>query len=443
MLDRSQVLIIEDDPVLGPSLLQRLRLEGFAPRLAPTGEAALKEFRRNPPLAVVSDIRLPDMSGEDVFFGMLKTVGLVPVYFVTAFGEIDQAVRLIKAGAKDYLTKPVDADALVDMLKAAIRQADRQPKDTTAAGENGALAETEQSPAMRKAGRILAKFARSDMPVLLRGETGVGKEVAARRLHALSRPEDSPFVAVNCAAIPGDLMESTLFGHEKGAFTGATARKPGLAELAGEGSLFLDEVAELPPDLQAKLLRLIQEGRFLPLGAASELSFRGRIIAATHADIEARIAEGRFREDLFYRINVLELTLPPLRERAEDLPHLAAALLEEANARLQGAVKILPPQALAALQSHDWPGNVRELRNRIERAVVMAESEELSPDDLFPERQFGRSAEPEPAAGALQDTARDAIRKRVQAALEATGGNQTEAARLLGVSRTTVWKYAR
>ncbi len=443
MPDRLQVLIIEDDPVLGPSLLQRLRLEGFAPRLAPTGEAALKEFRRNPPAVVVSDIRLPDMSGEDMFFAMLETAGLLPVYFVTAFGEIDQAVRLIKAGAKDYLTKPVDTDALVDMLRNATQGARPSMPDAGDASGVTARADTERSAAMRQAARVLAKFARSDLPVLLRGETGVGKEVAARRLHALSRPEDSPFVAVNCAAIPAELMESTLFGHEKGAFTGATARKPGLAELAGEGSLFLDEVAELPPDLQAKLLRLIQECRFLPLGAAAEASFRGRIIAATHAEIEARIAEGRFREDLFYRINVLELILPPLRERAEDLPHLAAALLDEANARLQEPPKTMLPETLAALQSHDWPGNVRELRNRIERAVVMAEGVAISPEDLFPERLHKKAAEPECAPAALQDTARDAVRKRVQAALEATGGNQTEAARLLGVSRTTVWKYAR
>lgn len=447
MPETPKILVIEDDPMLGPSLLQRLRLEGFAPRLAPTGEAGLKELRRDPPLAIVSDIRLPDMSGEDLFYQMLDITGLLPVFFVTAFGEIDQAVRLIKSGARDYLTKPVNPDALVDMLaKVAGEEAGSRADAPQAAAACG-HGETERSPAMRQAVSVLRKFAQTDMPVLLTGETGVGKEVTARRLHAMSRPEGSPFVAVNCAAIPGDLLESTLFGHEKGAFTGAAARKPGLAELAGDGTLFLDEVAELPPDLQAKLLRLIQEGTFLPLGATAEQTFKGRIVTATHAGLEEQIRQGRFREDLYYRINVLQLHLPPLRERVEDIPPLASLLLEEANARTAAGGKSLSPRAIPVLESYPWPGNIRELRNRIQRAAVMADGAAIEPEDLFPERERDKetpAGTPAPPGGeALQDAAQKAIRERVLAALEQTGGNQSEAARLLGVSRTTVWKYAR
>jgi DNA-binding NtrC family response regulator len=462
MSDRPEILIIEDDPVLGPSLMQRLRLEGFAPRLAPSGQTAVKELRRNPPRAIVSDIQLPDMNGEDIFRQMLDINGLLPVFFVTAFGEVDQAVRLIKAGARDYLTKPVDADVLVGMLQRVTQdgeQAVEKPGDPPASGTArppGAIAvdgKGDRSPAMRQAAATLQKFARTDLPVLLRGETGVGKEVAARRLHEMARPAGSPFVAVNCAAMPNDLLESTLFGHEKGAFTGATTRKPGLAEEAGDGSLFLDEIGELPLELQAKLLRLLQEATFLPLGATAEQRFRGRIIAATHADLEARIGEGLFREDLLFRINVLELELPPLRERLEDLPDLAEMLLAQANERVHGTAKRLHPEAVSMLSTYHWPGNVRELRNRIERAVVMAEGEAILPEDLFPDRKMPARAASERATPettgqpaslpeGLQDTARDAIRRRVQEALQQTNGNQSEAARLLGVSRTTVWKYA-
>ena len=443
MSDRLQVLIVEDDQVLGPSLLQRLALEGFAVRLAETGAQAVKELEQNPPNIVVSDIRLPDMNGEAVFKRMTDVGGLIPFYFMTAHGDLDQAVRLMKAGARDYMTKPIDVDALVETLQNAARiESDAETK--AAAREKApAAAEAHRSSAVRAVDAMLAKFARTDMPVLLRGETGVGKEVAARRLHELSVGQGQPFVAVNCAAIPADLLESTLFGHEKGAFTGATARKLGLAEQAGEGTLFLDEIAELPPELQAKLLRLLQEGVFLPLGADGDRRFGGRVVAATHADLEARIADGRFREDLYYRINALELTIPPLRERTDDLAGLAALLLEEANDRTEGPPKTLSPEAGEALAAHPWPGNVRELRNRISRAVVLADGSDIGIDDLFPEGQLDDREVANMAAGALGDAARSAVRERVRIALERSGGNQSKAARLLGVSRTTIWKYSK
>jgi DNA-binding NtrC family response regulator len=280
-----------------------------------------------------------------------------------------------------------------------------------------------------------------DVPVVLTGETGVGKEVAARFLHAASARGAHPFVAVNCAAIPRELAESTLFGHERGAFTGAVARATGVVERAGAGTLLLDEVAELSPELQAKLLRLVQERSFLPVGATAERPFAARIVCATHADLAARVREGTFREDLFYRLNVLPLVIPPLRQRPEDLPDLAERLLAETLARFALGPRRLGEAALAALAAHDWPGNVRELRNRIERAAALSEAEELTTADLFPEGAL--EPPPGPRDASLEGALDEAARQAIEEALRRAGGSRSEAARLLGVSRTTLWKRMR
>jgi DNA-binding NtrC family response regulator len=358
----------------------------------------------------------------------------MPAFFMTAFGEMPQAVRLVRAGARDYLTKPVDVDRLVVELGVALTAA-------PPAGEIGDLPRLGVSPAMRAVEAMLRKAARVDVPVVLTGETGVGKEIAARFLHAASARGAHPFVAVNCAAIPRELAESTLFGHERGAFTGAIARAAGVAERAGAGTLLLDEVAELPAELQAKLLRLVQERSFLPVGATAERPFAARIVCATHADLAARVREGTFREDLFYRLNVLTVAIPPLRQRPEDLPGLAAQLLAETLARFALGPRRLNEAALAALAAHDWPGNVRELRNRIERAVALSEAEELTGAELFPERALDPPPGRRDASldGALDEAARLAI----EDALRHAGGSRSEAARLLGVSRTTLWKRMR
>jgi DNA-binding NtrC family response regulator len=432
------VLVVEDDPVLGPALVQRLRLEGYRPRLAASGEAALREALSLRPDAVVSDIRLPDMSGEEVYRRLVAELGALPAFFMTAFGDVAQAVRLVRAGARDYLTKPVDVDRLVAALSEAL--ADPAPAPD-AAGEAPALG---VSPAMRAVETLLRKAARVDVPVVLTGETGVGKEVAARFLHAASARAAQPFVALNCAAIPRDLAESTLFGHERGAFTGAAARHAGVAERAGAGTLLLDEVAELPPELQAKLLRLVQERSFLPLGAAAEKPFVARLVCATHADLAARVREGRFREDLFYRLNVIAVEVPPLRRRPEDQPWLAARLLAEATARFGLGPRHLAPEAVAALADHDWPGNVRELRNRVERAAALVDGEAIGAGDLFPELALeARDEIAGTAQGPLAAALDAAARAAVEDALQRAGGSRTDAARLLGISRTTLWKRMR
>ena len=431
------VLVVEDDPVLGPALVQRLRLEGYRPRLAITGEAALREALALRPDAVVSDIRLPDMSGEEVYRRLLAEIGALPAFFMTAFGEVAQAVRLVRGGARDYLTKPVDVDRLLAALADAL--AERMPTPATG-GDAPALG---VSAAMRAVEAVLRKAARVDVPVVLAGETGVGKEVAARFLHAVSARAAQPFVALNCAAIPRDLAESVLFGHERGAFTGALSRQAGAAERAGAGTLLLDEVAELAPELQAKLLRLVQERSFLPLGAAAEKPFAARLVAASHAELAARVRDGRFREDLYYRLNVIAVEVPPLRRRAEDLPWLAARLLAEASMRFGLGPRRFSPAALAALDEHDWPGNVRELRNRIERAAALTEAEAIGPADLFPEAALAVPERGQPPQGALASAVDAAARAAIEEALARAGGSRAEAARLLGISRTTLWKRMR
>ena len=335
-----RILLVEDDPILGPALLQRLALEGFDAHLAATGANAVAAARARAPDIVLSDIRLPDFDGEALWRKLVEAIGPVPTWFMTAHGDIAQAVRLVKGGARDYLTKPVDIDGLIAALGGA-----RIPQRTKSLGA---------APAMRALEAQLQKAARADLPVLLSGETGSGKEVTARFLHEASARKTAPFVAINCAAIPRDLAESLLFGHEKGAFTGATARRQGVAEEAAGGTLFLDEIAELPLDLQTKLLRLVEAREFRPLGAKADLPLRARIVAATHADLAERVRAGAFREDLYFRLNVIALAVPPLRARTEDIATLARGFLPAAPR------KEFTPEAIDALIAHDWPGNVRE-----------------------------------------------------------------------------------
>lgn len=418
-----RILLVEDDPVLGPALLQRLKLEGFDAHLAPTGASAVAAARARAPDIVLSDIRLPDFDGEVLWRKLVDTIGPVPSWFMTAHGDIAQAVRLVKAGARDYLSKPVDVDALIAALGGAQVVSQSESLGT--------------APAIRALEAQLLKAARVDLPVLLNGETGSGKEVAARFLHAASPRADAPFIAINCGAIPRELAESMLFGHEKGAFTGATIRRQGVAEEAASGTLFLDEIAELPLDLQAKLLRLVEAREFRPLGAKADLPFRARIVAATHADLAERVRAGAFREDLFFRLNVVPLAMPPLRARTEDIAILAHRFLPAAHR------KDFAPEALEALLAHDWPGNVRELRNRVERAAALGDSDTIGVDDLFPETTLDFPSARGSTSASLDEAAKSAIKDRVRDALAKTGGNRSEAARLLGVSRTTIWKYMR
>lgn len=425
-LSRRIVGLLEDDPIMGESLVQRLTLEGTLVRWWTTGREALAEMQRVPPEAVICDLRLPDMSGEDVFRAVAERDAAPPFLFITGYADIDQAVRLIRSGAADYLPKPFEMPVFLDRLAGLMPPA---PLPAEALGI---------SSAMRGVERILQRVARVRSTVLLTGETGVGKEVSARFLHSATASA-GPFMAVNCAAIPADLLEAELFGHELGAFTGAQARHLGWAERAGEGTLFLDEIGDLAPALQAKLLRLLEDRQFYRVGGETPVKFRARVVCATNAGLEKRIEDGRFREDLFYRINVVSVPIPPLRERQDDIGWLLDQFFDQFNqaGELAGVSGLAEEAALA----HAWPGNVRELRNRVERGVALALGPWLMPGDLFPEDAQNDLA----AVGlaSLEDARLGAERRHIVRALAATEGEIGTAAKVLGISRTTLWEKMR
>ncbi|MFC7738886.1 sigma-54-dependent transcriptional regulator [Roseomonas sp. GCM10028921] len=420
------VLLIEDDPVLGESLVQRLSLEGIRSwwgRNAAEGERLLRSQK---PGLIVCDMRLPDGSGEDLLNRLMPEVGGTPVVVVTAYGEVDQAVRLIRAGADDYIEKPFPPQVLLDKLRAFSQWS--PPAEPGRKGGSG-------QPSMQKLERDLERLARVDTNVLITGESGAGKEVAARRLHDLGDRADAPVVAVNCAAIPAELLESEMFGHERGAFTGATQRHEGFAERARGGTLFLYEIGEMAAPLQAKLLRLIQDRRFSRVGGRETLTLRARIVAATNLDLEARVAEGAFREDLYYRLAVVTLAVPPLRERPADIERLAQSFLAHFADAFRRPRPSLSRAAQDALLAHRWPGNVRELRNRVERAMVLSDAAVIETADLFPGRQEA-PAPPLSLADARDGAERDHIRRM----LARFNGRIADTAQALGVSRTTLWE---
>ena len=426
-LENRSIGLVEDDPLMGESLVQSLALEGMAIQWWRTGGEALAALRGGArPEALICDIRLPDMNGEELFNAAPRLANGLPFLFMTAFGDVDQAVRLIRSGAGDYVTKPFQMDDFLDRLTALLPRGDAQPADPVLG----------VSIRMQEIDAFLQQIAAHSGPVLITGETGVGKEVCARRLHALSRP-GGPFIAVNCAAIPAELLESELFGHERGAFTGARSRHLGYAERARDGVLFLDEIAEMSPALQTKLLRLIEARSFSRLGGETELPFKARIVAATNRDIDAAISDGSFREDLRFRLDMFAVEIPPLRTRPDDVDWLLQQFVTMFEATRDRPFRGVGALAVEAARHHDWPGNVRELRNRVERAVALATGDWLTPSDLFPPAR-GRLAGPVAAPlAAVRDAAE---RRAIQGALRDAGGQLQEAASLLGVSRTTLWE---
>ncbi len=427
MTDEARILLIEDDPILGGAIAQRLKLEGFDVVWAQSCAEALAALKRKRPGFVLSDIVLPDGSGEDLYRGAQPYLGDTPILFATAFGEIDQAVRLIKAGADDYLTKPYDIDDLVERIRQRIAGRDKPP--------NSGAIDFALSPATELVSEQLRRVARTDLPVLITGETGTGKEVAARYLHAVSARSAAPFVAVNCGAIPHDLLESQFFGHERGAFTGAMQAHIGFFEETGEGTLFLDEIGELDSQLQTALLRVLQDGFFRPVGSRKDRRFAGRIVAATNANLDKLRNEKRFRDDLYYRLSAIEITLPPLRERIAEIEPLAKQFLQEVSSRTKQPLRKVSEEAMSALMRYDWPGNIRELRNRLERASVFATGDSLEPSDIFPEITLDKLG---PAT--LSAAKRQAEAEQIERALALSQGRVGEAAKRLGISRTTLWK---
>jgi DNA-binding NtrC family response regulator len=423
------ILVVDDEAAQRELLCGFIASLGFNAREAASAEQALDSIRRDPPDMVLLDVRLPGMSGIEALAEVRKLDGDLPVLLITAYADLRQAVAAMKSGADDYLAKPVD----LDELEAAIADAFGLVEDERSAR---ALTHPEPpdwfvftSPAMRRLVQTVAVVAPSDAPVLITGESGTGKEVVAQLIHAWSRRREGTLVTVNCAGLAESLIESELFGHTKGAFTGATHSRQGLFRAAHQGTLFLDEIGELPLHLQPKLLRALESGNITPIGSDLPVDVDVRLIAATNLDLEKAVREGQFRDDLYYRINVVELSVLPLRERREDILPLARRL---ASAFAGGPVR-LSPQAEQVLLVYGWAGNVRELRNAIQRACLLCRGDIILPEHLPP--KVAALAENLPQADPDEDRLSRLERAAILATLEECRGNRTHAAKKLGISR--------
>jgi DNA-binding NtrC family response regulator len=377
------ILLVEDRDSLRTML--RLALEGQGHQVVEASDQpqAIERLRHSSPAVVLSDLRLPNGDGFGVLAAAKEIDPGLPVIVMTAFGGIQEAVQAMKAGAMDFLAKPVDPDHLLLLVERALAQRRLLDEVTLLkeelASRRGAPTIIGEAPCMKQTGLAVRRAATTDTTVLLEGESGTGKEVFARALHALSTRSEGPFVAINCAAIPDQLLEAELFGYEKGAFTGATQRKPGKFELAHRGTIFLDEMGELPMALQGKLLRALEERSFDRLGGTATVKVDVRVVAATNRTLKQQVARRQFREDLYFRLSVFPITIPPLRDRIDDIPLLARHVIERECRELGKAPLTLSPAALEVLRAYPWPGNVRELQNCLERAVILADGDTLTP----------------------------------------------------------------
>jgi len=431
-----KVLIVDDEPDIRELLaltLSRMKLDSSGAETIQEAKALLGSGRFD---LCLTDMRLPDGSGIELVRHMQENYPTIPVAMITAHGNMSSAIEALKAGAFDFLNKPVELQTLRDLVATALRLNEKRAESAVA--QNG-MQLLGQSKGIENIRRMTRKLARSQAPVYISGESGTGKELVARLIHAQGPRAEMPFVAVNCGAIPADLMESELFGHKKGSFTGAGSDKDGLFQAAHRGTLFLDEVADLPLDMQVKLLRAIQEKAVRPVGAQMETHIDVRILSATHRDLATLVREGRFREDLFYRINVIELNIPPLRERPEDIP----LLVEHFTQRLANEMGIRQPTlseaAQAALARYPFPGNVRELENILERAMTLCDDEVIDEGDLHLNGGNNAHAAAGAEGGSVEQLGLEAYlegieRDLILKALEKTGQNKTAAARRLGVS---------
>jgi two-component system NtrC family response regulator len=436
-----RILLVDDDDNLRWVLQTQLEQMGYAVATAADGAGALAAIDREPPSLVLTDLKMPGMSGMELLERIRREYPEIPVLIVTAFGTIQSAVQAIRSGAYDYLTKPIDYDELgiavgrvlehfrlVQEVQALRTSLDRKYGFENIIGHSKALLSVLD---------MAARAAQSNSTILIHAETGAGKELLARAIHFNSRRRDKPFVTINCGAIPRDLLESELFGHVKGSFTGAMAHKVGKIELADRGTLFLDEIGELAGELQVKLLRLIQQGELEKVGATTPVKVDVRFVAATHRNLSAMIEDGAFREDLYYRLAVIPLELPPLRDRSDDIPELVQYFFLKAKEQQGRPELVLPAGLLPRFQDYRWPGNVRELENVIERIVVLARGDEITladlPDSLRRERPAMDTLQLELPA---QGISLDAVEKElIVRALGRFHGNQTHAAKYLDVSR--------
>jgi len=440
----NKILIVDDEPFNLDLLEQELADLGYASERAASGKQALEKIATLEPDLVLLDYRMPEMNGIDVLREIRRRKQDLPVIMITAYGTIDVAVEAVKAGADDFVTKPFDPEHLAVVIKKALERAQLKHDVAFFAEESGGRNRlvTGSSQAMLAIVAEARKAAASNSTVLLLGESGTGKELFARSIHDWSERRLKPFVAINCAGLAKDLLESELFGHEKGAFTGAHQLKKGKIELAHGGAVFLDEIGDLALDLQTKLLRVLQEREFERVGGNTSIAVDLKIIAATSRDLEAAVKAGGFRADLYHRLNVIALTLPPLRERKEDVAELAVHFLQKFSLETKKNFSAIADEALEKLHAYPWPGNVRELANVIERAVVLGDGPQLTLHHL-PARVVGA----QPASVAVESSFHDAInsyrRELIIRALAAAQGNRAEAAKVLGMHRTHLMKLLR
>ncbi len=468
----SRVLVVDDEGAICRAFEKLLKREGHTPLIASSGTEALTLASEHLPDAAFLDIQMPGMNGLEILERLLDMHGHLPVVVMTAYGTMQTAMEAMRLGAFDYLGKPLELDQIRSLLARMLDQGRSSPAtiqptpDTT-----GTLPEKAeligQSPAMQEVFKLMGLLTSNDLTVLITGESGVGKELVARGIHDNSPRSSKPFIAVNCAAIPAQLLESELFGHEKGAFTGASSQREGRFEAAASGTIFLDEIGELNYELQSKLLRVLQERHFERVGSSRPLPLRARILTATNRDLLQEVAQGRFREDLFHRINLVNLHIPPLRKRKEDIDLLAHYFLQRANRELDRQVTDIDPEVLDLLQQRTWPGNVRELENLVRKTVLLSRGNRITRNDLPPEEPFAEkdaNDEREIRTAHLRTVARQALQQIVardpdaadgspfhrltrlvesaliEEALRQTGGNQVAASRLLGINRSTLRK---
>ena len=439
------ILLVDDDSSVRRVMQMQLSEAGYQVQLAATGGEALRILADSAPKLVITDLRMPDLDGIELLRRISEDEIHTTVIMITAFGSIETAVQAMRLGAYDYVTKPIDYDAL---LAAVHRAMERQNLIDEVRNLRSALDRRYgfeniigHSKTLLRVLEQAARVAQHDSTVLIQGETGTGKELLARAIHYNSRRRSQPFVTINCGAIPKDLIEAELFGYARGAFTGAHANKPGKVESADGGTLFLDEIGELPLESQVKLLRLIQQGEIERVGSTTPRTINVRIVAATHRNLSAMAEDGAFREDLFYRLAVVPLFLPPLRERKEDIPELAEHLFHLAKERHGMQNVRVAPSVIARMSTYRWPGNVRELENAVERMLVLSNGEQIGESDLPAELRA--VSQPQQNSSLLLELPEDGIslegieRELLLRALEKAGGNQTKAARYLDISRRT------
>ena len=448
------VLVVDDERGVRTYCSDLLRRAGYAVEAADSGAAALALRGEREFDVVLADINMPKMDGIELCQRLRQLDPEQIVVLITGYPSIDSAVQGMKEGARDYVTKPFTPDELRLVLKRALKERDLQEENQRLRldlrAQYGLDAIIGKTPIMRQLFETARKVARSDTTVLVQGESGTGKELFARAIHVHSPRAAKQFVTVNCGSLVGNLMESELFGHLKGAFTGAHVNKAGLVTVAGRGTLFLDEIGELPLDLQPKLLRLLQEGEVKPVGGVETRKVDVRTVAATNRYLEDDVKQGRFREDLFYRLNVICLKIPPLRDRREDIPLLVNRFLGGYSDKARKPIEGISAEALAYLKEQPWPGNVRELQNAVERAVILTSNRVVDVEDfsssggVAPEPAHPSTAAAAPAPYPFEEMSlEDVERRHIEHTMRALGGQKTKAAEVLGINRTTLWKKLR